>query len=319
MNRLSAKKLLLSSLIALQITSGFTNQSISEVYAQETVSENDDIQMIENDKKLLLIALTYGDYKDVTLGYKFSKDNAVWFKDAMTGRTYNMNRVSSFIHYPELVYTEIEDVLPENLKSRTYLTRDEAEDIIGKYKVVDAVVQLPDAADNYYDFVYQTFGTDAGADEDLHIANCSLFKDPYDVFNSFTVEDDFNEKTEVIDASANDYKLGIYEYPGVYKCYSSIYDEYELKTGYKGGIITRLYVFDENGNYLKSLYTQKQIDEFIESNQENLNSYTWKAAIHLADNIDDILIDIKNNKVVPSKETTIFISYKPKSKTLEKK
>lgn len=315
MNRITLKKTLLSFLVALQLTNGFTNQNIAQVYAYEDES-NDEILFNENGKKLLLIAITYKGYTHVTLGYKFSKDNAVWFKDAMDGRTYNMNKISDFIHYPELVYTEIEEVLPEELKNNTSLTREQAEDIINRFRVVDALTKLPNANDEYFDYIYQTFAADGFDNEGLHIANSSLFTDPYDAFNSFTVEDDFNEKKELIDRSKNYYKLGICEYLGVYDCYGTIYDEEAFKRDYKGGLITRYYVFDENGNYVKSLYTQEQIDRFINENQDKLDTFIWRAAFSHGENQEEILNSIENNRVVPNGETTYFISYNPKSRSL---
>lgn len=315
MNKIVIKKLLLASLIALELNNSFTRADISKVYAQEESYEDNLIYLNENGKKLLLIAITYGDYKEVTLGYKFPKDNAIWFKDALSNRTYNMNRITDFMKYPELVYEEIENILPDELKNRDYLTREEALNIIASYRVVDAVTKLPNANDVYHDYVYQTFESIETGENVPHIANSSLFTDPYDTFNRFSLDDNYNEDKEIIDSPLDDYKLGICEYLGVYECYKDIYSE-EFKRDYKGGIITRFYVFDENGNYLKSLYTQKQVDEFILEHKEKVNSYIWKAALYQADNMDEILIDISNNKIIPSKHITYFISYNPKPKNL---
>lgn len=327
MNKLALKKFLIRSLIALELTNGFLNTNTQEVYAKDSIeiennNEEDRILIVENNKNLLLIALTCGDYKYVTLGYKFSKDNAVWFKDAMNGRSYNMNRIEKFIDktYPELVYTEIENVLPEELKNRDYLTKEEAQNLISRFSVVDVTIQLSGLTEEYYDFIYQSFaGERIKNSKDLHTANCSLFRDPYDVFNRSNVEDEFDEKTEIIDKEAMNFKLGFYEYPGIYECYKTIYDANAYKKNYQGGLITRFYVFDENGNKLASLYTQNQIDSFIEEHKDKVYSYTWKAAIHLGENDEEVLIAIQNNEVVPSKESTNFISYKPKTNSLTKK
>lgn len=312
------KKLLLSSVMALQILSVIPESNLSEVYAKESAQE-DIIQFEENGKELLLIAITYKDYKYITVGYKFPKDNAIWVKDAIDGRCYNMNKISEFLHYPELVYTEIEEVLPEYLKNRDYLTKDEALDLISEFSVVETKTRLYGGDDLLHDFYYQTFAKEGFDNTELHIANCSLFQDPYDAFNSWTLEDDYNEDLEITNGYKNNFKLGFYENPGVYKCYKTIYDDEEIDTNYQGGIITRFYVFDCDGKHVSSLYTQKQIDEFISEHQDKLNSYTWKAAIHLADNAEEILINIQNNQVVSSSNSTYFISYKPKSKNLTQK
>lgn len=313
MQKRELKKFLIGALIALQLNFVTNPNSLRNVYAQEIEEESDNIYLEENGKELLLIAITYKDYKYITVGYKFPKDNAIWVKDAIDVRSYNMNRISEFLNYPELVYTEIENVLPGYLKNRVYLTKDEAIDLISDFRVVETKTQLYDGDGLLYDFYYQTFEKQGFNNADLHIANSSLFENPYDVFNSSTLEDNYDENKEIINEYENNFKLGFFENPGIYKCYKTIYDEKEINMNSKGGIITRFYVFDEVGKYITSLYTQKQIDAFISEHQDNLASYTWKAAIHLADNAEETLIDIQNNQVVPSSNITYFISYKPKT------
>lgn len=310
------KKLLLGSIIALQLNSELNKNTTTDVYAKEALEE--DILLDENGKTLQMIAIIIDDYEYITLGYKFVKDNNVYLKDARTGRIYNFTKISEYIKHPLIVYIEIEKVLSKELRTRVSLTQKEATEIIDKFKIMERTLKLPTGIDTYFDIKYLTFTTKENNNQHLLAGNCSLFSNTDNFSNSFTVTDKYNEESEVLSPYANDYILGISENTDSYLTYSNIYQEESIGESNKMGIITCYYVFDKEKNKIATLKTQEQLDDFLIANENALNSYTWKAAYYNGTNIDTILEKIENNIPVSSETTTYFIDYYPPSKSSKK-
>ena len=63
MQKRELKKFLIGALIALQLNFVTNPNSLGNVYAQEIEEESDNIYLEENGKELLLIAITYKNYK----------------------------------------------------------------------------------------------------------------------------------------------------------------------------------------------------------------------------------------------------------------
>lgn len=315
MKKISLKHFLLGSLIALQLSNGIIGSNLSTVYAKENNEE--EILFDENGKTLHMIGIIINDHEEITLGYVFVKDHAVYVKDARNGRIYNFTNISEYIKYPEIVYTEIENILPEELKNKTSITYDEANELVNKFNITEWTTKIWGMYEPF-DFTYETFAAPDFDNKGLPIANCSKFDDADDVFHSWTVTDDYDEKNEILDLEANDYKLGLMEITESYPIYSNIYQDTPIGEANKMGIITRYYVFDKEGKRIATLKTQKQVDEFMMANEEKLNEFTWKASFYNGNSIDNILDAIENNQPVSYESTTYFIDYKPVKKTLNK-
>lgn len=309
MKKLAFKKFILGSLIALQLSSNLSNNNLSEVYAKGENTE--DIQFNENGKELHMIGIIIDKYETVTVGYVFVKDHAVYVKDAIDGRIYNFTKLSEYLQYPEIIYTEIENVLPEELKNRKSITKEEAIALTDEFFITNQTVKLW-GMDDLFDYTYETFGAAGFDNEGLHITNCGIFDDPDDVFHSWTVTDDYQEELEIIDGTENNYKLGLLEVDDSYPIYSNIYSDEAIREEDKMGIITRYYVFDADGRRIKTLKTQEQVDEFICTHEDELDNYKWKASFYNGKSVDKILDAIENNQPISYETTTYFIDYKPK-------
>lgn len=315
MNKMTFKKFILGSLMALQLSNGFMGTNMNEVQAQEEIST--EIEFNENGKKLHMIGIIIDNYEAITLGYVFVKDHAIYVKDALDGRLYNFTKLSEYLQYPEIIYTEIENVLPEELKDRTSISKEEAFALVSDFYITNQTVKLW-GMDDLFDYTYETFGAEGFDNEKLHITNCGIFDNPDDVFHEFTVTDDYDEELEVIDGTENNYKLGLLEVDNSYPIYSNIYAEEALREEDKMGIITRYYVFNKWGERIATLKTQEEVDEFIISHEDELDSYSFKASFYNGTNVDRILDAIANNQPISYETTTYFIDYNPVKKLAKK-
>lgn len=303
MRKKALKKLLLSSLIALQL--GNSNINTYHAYAKEaSVEESQTIALEENGKKLQLISLIIDDYENTTFGYIFPKDGYTFFEDALTKRIYNMTVLGNSFSSSKLIYTDATNILPQDLEEAKSLTIEEAKDIISQTDIVNASAKLPNIDfTEYTDFIYQTYKIDYLENYEVPITNNSSYSDT-------EVTKKYDEEKEDLNFEDNEFKLGIFTPEHMQRCYTNIYQKEPFDINGKPGVITRYYVFDINGKHIKTLYTQDQIDEFIETNKDKLSNYTWKAALYTQDNIDDILTDIDNNKLISPNNTSYFIDYK---------
>ncbi len=314
MKKLSLKKFLLGSLIALQLSNGVIGSNLSTVYAKENDEEK--ILFDENGKMLHMIGMIINDHEEITVGYVFVKDSAVYVEDVRNGKIYNFTNISEYLKYPEILYTEIQNVLPDELKNADFITQEEANELVNRFSITQDTVKLW-GMDDLYDYTYETFAAPNFDNKNLRISNCSMFN-ANDVFHSFTVTDDYNEANEELDLEANNYRLGLTEINGSYPIYSNIYQDAPVGEENKMGIITRYYVFNKDGERIATLKTQEQVDEFININVKFLDEYTWKASFYNGYNIDRILDAIENNQPISNETTTYFVDYKPACKSLKK-
>lgn len=320
MKKIDFKRLLLGTLMALQITNTIGTSGITTAYAKEVPSK--EILMDDAGKELHMIGIVIDDYESITLGYIYSKDDCVYVKDAIDGRIYNFTKISEHLNYqayPEIVFTEAENVLPDDLKKAPSLTKDEAKDLVSRFSITDKSYDMTGILGQDYVYTYQTFSAPGFDNEDLHIANSSKFDDADDVFYSFTVSDDYNPDEEIIDYSANNFKLGIYDTATTHPVYSNIYQKDAIGTSDKMGVIIRFYIFDQNGKRIATLSTQNEIDNFVSKYSNNVYRYTWKAAYYTGPSVDNVLNLIKDNKIVTSDATSYFTDYKPVKKQLTHK
>lgn len=316
MKRIDFKRLLLGTLMALEITNGL-GSTIPTAYAKEIPSE--EILMDDAGKELHAIGIIIDDYEAITLGYIFAKDDALYVRDAIDGRLYNLTKISEHIHYPEIVFTEVENVLPDRLKKDSSISKSDAEDIVSNLSIVDIDMEMTGIMGPDYVFTYQSFAGPGLESDNLHIANSSKFDAPDDVFYSFTVSDEYNPDEEIIDYSANNFKLGILDTAKTHQVYSNIYQKQGICTSDKMGVITRFYVFDTDGRRIATLKTQREVDEFVAKHDSDVFKFKWKASYYTGPSVDNVLNLIKDNKVVSSDATSYFIDYKPVQKRLTHK
>lgn len=317
MKKISFKRLLLGTLMALQITNAIGATGITTAYAKESTSE--EILLDENGKELHMIGIIIDDYESITLGYIYSKDDCVYVKDAIDGRIYNFTRISERLNYqayPEIVFTEAENILPEELKDASILTKEEAKELVRRFSITDKSYDMSGILGQDFVYTYQTFSSPGFDNENLHIANTSKFDDANDVFYSFTVSDEYNPDEEIIDYKANNFKLGILDTATTHPVYSNIYQTEQIGTSDKMGVITKFYVFDETGKRIATLKTQSEIDAFVSKHGDNVYKYTWKAAYYTGPSVDNILNLIAQNKEVSYTATSYFTDYKPVMKKL---
>ncbi len=310
MKKYQFKKLLLSSLIALQLANNVEgNNSISNVYAQ---TENEDLISLDEDGKILqLVGIRIGDYESITFGYIYRKDSNVYLKDAIKGRIYNITNLDQNYIPIKLIYTEAENVLSDELKSKSRLTKEELEETAEKISIISITTYQPYVSqfeEGKVPFVYQTFESKEFDNSCLPITNDGLFSGL-----GLPLTDDYDETKQDVDTS-NKYTLGIYQNTGVYSYYSNIYATDSVGESDKMGIIICYYIFDENNTRIATLRTQEQIDTFIELNAENIDKYTWKAAFYNGTDIKQILENIDSNIPVSLNKTTYFI-YNSNNKT----
>lgn len=315
MKKQNLKKFLIGTLIALQLNSAIDYNNIKTVYAHET-HESDNIYLEENGKILLQIGLKIDNYEYITFGYHFKKDGYDYMKDALTGKTYNLSKMAKFINCPEIIYTKAINVLPDEIKKKGYLTKQEGHDFLNGFSIADDFIMTSVDFDSY-ELHFETFAKGNFDNENLPISNRVYHVDTE--FTMFPVTEEYDEEKESFNPEANNFKLGIYEdSEKISPCFTNIYEDTPFKYDGKMGIIIRYYAFDKDGNYLKSLYTQEQIDEFIKEHKDNINEYSWKVAYYTGSNIDELLTLIDNNELVPSENTTYFKEYKPLNLTQKK-
>ncbi len=302
MKKNSLKKIILSGLMALQLSNGFSGNTLSQVSAIESIE--DLLFMNKNGQSLKLIGMILNGYERITVGYVYKKDQSIYVEDARNGRIYNLTNISNYYESPKILFTDVKNVLPTELKDTKYLTKEEADEIVTQFQIANTVTQLPDANNIYWDYTYQTFSSTNSKAEVLPITTCSLFKDTENLFDSFT---------------ENDFKLGLKEMKGTYPIYQDIYQEDPIGEANGIGMITGYYVLNNEGKRIATLKTQNEIDEFIANNENLLNEYTFKASFYKGTSIDEILDAIENNRRISYENTSYFIDYKPVQKTLSDK
>ncbi len=313
MKKISFKKLLLSSLIALQLANNFEgHNSISNVYAE---TKNDDLMSQNEDGKILqMIGIRIGNYECITFGYIYRKDNNTYLKD-IEGRIYNITNLDQNYIPIELIYTDAKNVLSDELKNEEKLEKEKLERIAEKFFITSETIYITiysQFGESRRPFTYEIFEAKDFDNSNLPIVNSSSFFDSL----GFPLTDDYDETKQDFDTS-NNYTLGICQTTGIYSYYSNVYATNPVGESDKIGIIICYYVFDENNTRIATLRTQEQIDTFIELNAENIDKYTWKAAFYNGTNIKQILENIDSNIPVSLNNTTYFIdNSNNKTKTL---
>lgn len=316
MKKIGFKRLVLGTLMALQLTNG-TGATLSTAYAKEI--PNNEILVEESGKELHMIGIIIDDYESITVGYIYSKDGCVYVKDAIDGRIYNFTNISESLNtqeYPEIVFTEIENVLPDDLKDATKLTREEATNLIQRFSLTDFTFGMPGIGVDDYDVTIQSFAAPGIDTEKLHVVNSSKFDDAAEIVYSFTVTDNYNPEEEIIDLAVNNFRLGILDTATTHPVYSDIYSKTPICTSDKMGVIIRYYVFDKSGKRIATLNTQKEIDAFVEDHEKDIYEFKWKAAYYTGPSVDNVLNLISQNKPVSYEATSYFTDYKPAMKKL---
>lgn len=305
MKKFSFKKLLLSSLIALQLTNSC---NLTNVYAKE---ESKDLILFDDDGKILhLVGLKAGDYETITFGYVYRVNHEIYFKDAIKNKIYNVSNLDNNYVNINLVYADAIDIFSEEEENSLGITRDKAIEVANKFSFGVDTVTLYTSQDEPYPYYFDTFEAPGFDNSVLHISNSGLFDRNHadDVFYDFSVTDDYDEALEDV-STLNNYKLGITTDIGEYEYYSNIYQNEFIGKSSDLGIITCYYVLDDNGERVATLRTQKEIDAFLEANIGLIDRYTWKVSFYTGSNIKPILNSIDANRPVSPNNTTYFIDY----------
>ena len=219
--KVSLKKFLLSSLIALQLSNGVIGSSLSTVYAKENDEER--ILFDENGKMLHMIGMIINDHEEITVGYVFVKDNAIYVEDVRNGKIYNFTNISEYLKYPEILYTEIQNVLPDELKNADFITQEEADELVNRFSITQDTVKLW-GMDDLYDYTYETFTAPNFDNKNLHISNCSMFDDAnVEVLIQFKLHEDGGFETAYF--SMNDVSQSLLMMAGMIEAVMDNYNE----------------------------------------------------------------------------------------------
>lgn len=321
MSKLPLKKLLLGSLIVLQLTNASNVNVLNKVYAKE--EKGNQIYLDEDGKILQLIGFKINGYETITFGYLYVKDNSVYLKDAKNGRIFNLTKISENYIPISALYGDAIEVLTNEQVSKGYITKEEANELSKSFYITQDTTKINGINGNvevYQDITYDTFSKENFNNKEFDITNCTGFtlKDKIDNnFYSSNSTDNYNENLSQDNTSDNDYKLGILERYEKYPYYEDIYQKVPLGITDQMGIITGYYVLDENNQIVATLKTQEEIDKFLETHHDKLNNYIWKASYYNGTNIKDVLEAIDNNEPISYTYTTRFIDYSPACKKLK--
>lgn len=312
MAKLSLKKLLLGSLLALQLTNIINDNSLSEVYAKEEQNlEDDKIYLEEDGKTLQLIGFKVNGYESIIFGYLYVKEDSIYLKDASDGRIYNLTKIGeNYIQLSPIIHCTALQVLTEEQIARGYITNAEADTILSSFSIGKERLRVF-AVSDYSEFDFYNF------------VNNNDINQPYSAWNTGTRRleiwentEDYDEKLALDNTPNNNYKLGILERYEEYPYYSNIYQTEPTGTTNEMGVIIKYYVLDSNNQKIATLNTQEEVDAFIIEHYNELDNYTWKAAYYNGTHIKDILDAIDNNEPISYVWATRFIDYKPVCKEL---
>ena len=162
------------------------------------------------------------------------------------------------------------------------------------------------ATENFTHY-FPTFDAPWMNNYDFSTCNYGKFDDSLWMFPK--VYDESQIKNTDVKTPENTLQLGYYENNTVLPYYSTVYQTEPSGLTEASGIITKYYMLDEKGNKVASFATQKELDEFLDENQDIVGAYTWKAALCTNGNTDDLLDQIMNNHAISSKNATYFIDY----------
>lgn len=312
MAKLSLKKLLLSTLLALQLTNIISDNSLREVYGKEEQGlEDDKIYLDEDGKTLQLIGFKVNGYNSILFGYLYIKEDYIYLKDAADGRIYNLTKIGrNYISISPIIYCTASQFLNEEQIARGYITNDEADSILSSIYIDEETIKMFGMTD-YSVFDFLTFKNSNDINQIYGISNTGT-----ECIEIWGNTDDYNEQLAPDNTFDNNYKLGILERYEEYPYYSNIYQVEPTGTTNEMGVIIRFYVLDSNNQKIATLNTQDEVDAFIKEHYNELDNYTWKAAYYNGTHIKGILDAIENNEPISYVWATRFIDYEPVCKGL---
>ncbi len=91
--------------------------------------------------------------------------------------------------------------------------------------------------------------------------------------------------------------------------YNTIYDTTPSGITYASGIYVAYFALDSNNEKKGSFRSVRDLEDFVSQNEENLNSYSWKAAICSLKDVAFIQEQIKRGDVIPTSYSSYFIDY----------
>ena len=297
-------RLVLGSMLALGLTSKFSSQEIPNVYAVSIDEENDDlIKFTENGKKLQLIEVEVGDYHKILFGYLYCYDGSVYLEDKIDNCTSNLSELDRE-YGCFIVYSDAKDVVPSELKENDGLTKEQALEISGRFKVT-VVEHSADSGFGISYFYTETFSAPGFDNKNLHVSGYGKFGEDDDFF-FHSLYDKY-----MIQKEKNPTPLELGQKESTLHAYYTTASQTE-PSGFKkeSGILLKYYAFNKEGEKIASLGTQEEIDEFLRIHQDELNDYYWRAAFYSGSKVDEVLDYLQNNREVPAKDITYFIDYK---------
>jgi len=300
-------RFVLGSILALGLTNQITKEEVPQVYAKSIDEEDDLIRFKEDGKFLQMIELTVGDYQELLLGYLYVQDDCVYLENPMKNGLYNLSELDK--QYDAcVVFCDAMEVLPSEITFGEGITGKQTQEIIDSFKVVEKTITM----DDDFNFSYRTFVGPNVDGEHLKMTKVGLFNRDYVMFLSTFDEAELKASKGKQDQEI--LSLGYYENHDLLPYYNSA--DQEVPSGFTNdsGVIIKYFAFDRMGKPVASFSTQAEIEEFRNKNIDNLDEYTWKAALYIGSNVDQILDEIMNNQIVSSEYTTYFIDYEIKSK-----
>lgn len=303
-------RLVLGSLLALGLASKITSQEIPTVYAAPTDETNDDlIKFTEDGKKLQFINVRIGDadplFEKNLFGYLYVYNNFVYLEDKTNSCVSNLSELDRE-YGCQIVYTDAKNVMPTKLKENQGITKEQATEISNRFQVTTVKHSIDSGFGISY-FYTKTFSAPGFDNENLHtsVSNHDIFGADYDmIFGSL-----YDKYLLPKEKSENPLELGQEE--NTLHAYYGTASQTE-PSGFKdeSGILLKYYAYNKEGEKVASLGTWKEIDEFLETHQYELNDYYWKAAFYAGNNVDEMLDYLQNNQEVPVENISYFIDYK---------